>query len=279
MKIAKTVAVARRSLRAARNAPVVLVPTMGALHHGHAALIRKARQLAGRKGTVVVSIFVNPIQFGPKEDFASYPRPFVRDVKVCRESGADLVFAPTPEEMYAGDRSVIVDESSLSAFLCGASRPGHFRGVCTVVAKLFLVVQPDVAVFGEKDYQQLAILRRMVRDLNFPIEIVGHPTIREVDGLATSSRNAYLTPDERAVAPGIQAALQEAAQRKTPAAILNTGLKLISRIPGARVDYLKLVDAETLQDAKSLRRPTRLAAAVFLGKARLIDNIAVLPRP
>lgn len=279
MKIAKTVAVARRSLRAARNAPVVLVPTMGALHHGHAALIRKARQLAGRKGKVVVSIFVNPIQFGPKEDFASYPRPFARDVKVCRESGADLVFAPAPEEMYSGDRSIIVDESSLSAHLCGAARPGHFRGVCTVVAKLFLIVQPDVAVFGEKDYQQLAILRRMVRDLNFPIEIVGHPTIREADGLATSSRNAYLTPEERAVAPGIQAALQEAAQRKTPAAILNTGLKLIARIPGARVDYLKLVDAETLEDARSLRRPARLAAAVFLGKARLIDNIAVPARP
>ncbi|PTX95285.1 pantoate--beta-alanine ligase [Spartobacteria bacterium LR76] len=279
MKIAQTVAVARRSLRAARSAPVVLVPTMGALHHGHAALIRQARRLAGRKGTVVVSIFVNPIQFGPREDFASYPRPFARDVKVCRESGADLVFAPTPEEMYAGDRSVIVDEGSLSAHLCGASRPGHFRGVCTVVAKLFLIVQPDIAIFGEKDYQQLAILRRMVRDLNFPIEIVGHPTMREADGLATSSRNAYLTPEERTVAPGIQAALQEASLRKTPAAILNTGLKLISRIPGARIDYLKLVDAETLEDAKSLRRPARLAAAVYLGKARLIDNIAVLPRP
>jgi len=251
---------------------------MGALHHGHAALIERARHIAGPKGRVMVSIFVNPTQFGPKEDFSSYPRPWRADLKVCRESGADLVFAPSVEEMYAGDRSVLVDEASLSQYLCGASRPGHFRGVCTVVSKLLMIAQPDEAIFGEKDWQQLAILRRLVRDLNIPIKIVGHPTVRESDGLATSSRNIYLTPEERAVAPGIQAALQQGAARKSVAAIVSTARKLIESIPGARLDYLALVDAETLEPAQKLHRPMRLATAVFLGKARLIDNIAVPPQ-
>lgn len=251
---------------------------MGALHEGHAALIRRARRLAGPKGTVAVSIFVNPIQFGPKEDLAKYPRPWKKDLAVSRSCGADLIFAPPVEEVYAVDRSVVVDEHSLSAFLCGASRPGHFRGVCTVVAKLFLMLQPDIAVFGEKDWQQLAIIRRMVRDLNFPVRIVGHETIREGDGLAKSSRNAYLTPEERAVAPGIQAALQAATGKATPAAIRTSARKAIEKIPGARVDYVELVDAESLQPVKNLRRPMRLATAVFLGKARLIDNIGVPPR-
>lgn len=248
---------------------------MGALHHGHAALIRYARQLVGPKGKVAVSIFVNPTQFGPKEDFSSYPRPFKADLKVCRESGADLVFAPPVEEMYASDRSITIHESSLSRHLCGASRPGHFDGVCTVVAKLLLIALPDVAIFGEKDWQQLAILRRLVRDLNIPIEIEGHPTVREHDGLATSSRNVYLTPDERQVAPLIHLSLLRGAERKTPAAIVTTARRLIEKIPGARLDYIQLVDAETLEPAKKLDRPLRLATAVFLGKARLIDNIAV----
>lgn len=251
---------------------------MGALHHGHAALIRHARKIAGTKGRVVVSIFVNPTQFGPKEDFSSYPRPWRADLKVCREAGADLVFAPGVEEMYAENRSIFVDETSLSQYLCGASRPGHFRGVCTVVAKLFLIAQPDIAVFGEKDWQQLAILRRLARDLNIPVKIEGHPTVREADGLATSSRNIYLTPDERAVAPGIQAALVRGSTRTTAASILSTARKLIERIPGARLDYLELVDAETLEPARKLNRSLRLATAVFLGKARLIDNIAVPPQ-
>jgi pantoate--beta-alanine ligase len=277
VKIAKTIAAARAFVRRAGR-PVVLVPTMGALHEGHAALIRRARKLAGRKGCVVVSIFVNPTQFGPKEDFSKYPRPLRADEAVCREAGADLVFRPEVGEMYAPDASVFIDESRLSGGLCGESRPGHFRGVCTVVAKLFLIAQPDIAVFGEKDWQQLAIIRRLVRDLDFPVKIVGHPTVREPDGLATSSRNAYLMPEERAVAPGIYAALREAATLKSPAAIVRSAERAISRITGARVDYVRLVDSGTLEPAKTLKRETTLAAAVFLGRARLIDNLQIPPR-
>lgn len=248
---------------------------MGALHAGHAALIRRARQLAGRSGTVVVSIFVNPTQFGPKEDFSRYPRPWKNDLAVCRTGGVDGVFAPGPEEMYREGHSVFVDESVLSLPLCGASRPGHFRGVCTVVAKLFLILQPDSAVFGEKDWQQLAVIRRMVRDLNLPVRVVGFPTVREADGLAVSSRNTYLTPGERALAPRIAAALREAAGAATCGSILQRGRRLLEKIPGARVDYLELVDAETLAPARSFRRPLRLATAVFLGRTRLIDNVGV----
>ena len=258
---------------------MVLVPTMGALHDGHATLVRRARKLAGKRGNVIVSIFVNPIQFGPNEDFSKYPRSLSKDLEICRACGADLVFKPSAEQMYYEDRSVFVDESSLSHRLCGASRPGHFRGVCTVVAKLFLTLRPEVAVFGEKDWQQLAIIRRMVRDLNFSIRIVGHPTVREADGLAISSRNNYLTPQERAVAPGIYAALRAAAAGKRVAEILKAGRRMIEKIPGASLDYLELVDAETIVPARDFCRPMRLAAAVFLGKARLIDNIPVLPRP
>lgn len=276
MKIAKTVASARRFRRQKRASKYVLVPTMGALHHGHAALIKHARKLAGPKGVVAVSIFVNPTQFGPKEDFSKYPRPWKNDLKVCRDARVDLIFAPSAEEMYFADRSVFVDEGSLSAHLCGASRPGHFRGVCTVVAKLFLSLEPDAAVFGEKDWQQLAILRRMVRDLNFSVQVVGHPTVRDRDGLAVSSRNMYLTPDERAVAPGIHSGLRAAAGEKTPAAIVKKARRALGKIPGARIDYVELVDAESLEKATG-KRPMRLAAAVFLGRARLIDNIGVSP--
>lgn len=248
---------------------------MGALHEGHAALIRRARGLAGKKGTVIVSLFVNPTQFGPKEDLDSYPRPWRQDLALCQAGGTDLVFAPSAEEMYAEDRSVTIEENMLSTVLCGASRPGHFRGVGTVVAKLFLILQPQSALFGEKDWQQLAIIRRMVRDLNFPVRILAHPTVREPDGLARSSRNAYLTPAERAVAPGIHSALQAAARRKSPSAIVAAARTAIEKLPGAHVDYVALVDAETLQPARTLQRPARLAAAVFLGRARLIDNIAI----
>lgn len=258
--------------------PVVLVPTMGALHRGHGDLIRHARKLAGRNGCVVVSIFVNPTQFGPQEDFSSYPRPEKADLTLCREIGADAVFLPPPSEMYAPDASVFVDESRLSTGLCGASRAGHFRGVCTVVAKLFLIIQPDVAVFGEKDWQQLAVLRRMTRDLNFPVHIVGHPTVRESDGLAVSSRNAYLTPAERAVAPGLHAALRAAAARKSAGAVLRAVKNQIAKISGARLDYVSLVDSETLEPARNFSRETTLAAAMFLGRARLIDNIQIPSR-
>lgn len=278
MKIAKTVAEARRVRREKKSGKFVLVPTMGALHRGHATLMRRARKLAGKEGSVAVSIFVNPTQFGPKEDFSKYPRPWDADVKLCKEEGVDVIFAPSPEEMYEEGHSVFVDEGKLSGVLCGKSRPGHFRGVCTVVTKLFTILQPDVAVFGEKDWQQLAILRRMTRDLNLPVRLVGQATVRESDGLAVSSRNGYLTKEERAVAPGIHAALRVAAGEKTVKAVLRTGRRLLEKIPGARVDYLELVDAETLQAVEKMERPMRLAAAVFLGKARLIDNVGVPAR-
>jgi pantoate--beta-alanine ligase len=277
MRIANS-PVSAREYRARADRPVLLVPTMGALHEGHAALVRCARKLAGKKGSVAVSVFVNPIQFGPKEDFAQYPRLWTHDLKLCRACGADLVFRPSVEQMYRDDRSVFVEENSLSRYLCGASRPGHFRGVCTVVAKLFLILRPDIAIFGEKDWQQLAIIRRMVRDLDFPVRIVGHPTIREPDGLAMSSRNEYLTAEERAVAPGIYAALTMAAGARRAGDIVKSGRRMIEQIPGVKIDYLELVDAETIEPARKFSRPMRLAVAVFLGKARLIDNVAVPPR-
>ncbi|MFZ4597843.1 MAG: pantoate--beta-alanine ligase [Terrimicrobiaceae bacterium] len=266
-----------RRWRNARSGNVVLVPTMGALHSGHAALVRRARRLAGKDGAVVVSIFVNPTQFGPDEDFSSYPRPLKSDLSICQKSGADAVFLPSPATLYFDDRSLIVDETTLSQTLCGRSRPGHFRGVCTVVAKLFLITQPTISVFGEKDWQQLAILRRMVRDLDFPIHVVGHPTVRERDGLATSSRNTYLTNEERAVAPGIFRALTKAANATRLSDVLKIAKSGIAKIPGARIDYVEAVDAKTLAPLRNRSVPGRLAAAVYLGRARLIDNIALPP--
>lgn len=265
-----------RRWRRALRGKVVLVPTMGALHDGHAALIRRARKVAGRRGTVIVSIFVNPTQFGPGEDFEAYPRPLSRDLAVCRRSGADAVFAPSAGSMYFADASVFVDESRLSGALCGRSRPGHFRGVCTVVAKLFLITEPGHAVFGEKDWQQLAIIRRMVRDLDFPVRVLGHPTVREKDGLAKSSRNAYLTASERKVAPDIHRTLSDAAGAGLgPAATVRRAESAIRRIPGARIDYVEAVEAGSLAPLRGRKVPGRLAAAVFLGRARLIDNVAL----
>jgi pantoate--beta-alanine ligase len=272
MKSLKTIAAARR-WRQGIDARVILVPTMGALHHGHEALIRYARKIVGPTGIVAVSVFVNPTQFGPKEDFNAYPRPLAKDLATCRRAGADAIFLPSVEDMYAADASVTVGESGLSATLCGRSRPGHFGGVCTVVAKLFLAIQPTHAVFGEKDWQQLAIIRRMVRDLNFPIAIEPFPTMRESDGLAASSRNAYLTPDERALAPSIHAAMELAAKLKSPQTIVKSCAAAISKIPGARIDYIEAVDASTLAPLSSRKIAGRLAVAVFLGRARLIDNI------
>jgi len=277
MKVAKSVA-AFRNWRKIRTGRVVLVPTMGALHHGHAALIRSARKLAGRGGSVAVSIFVNPTQFGPNEDFSAYPRPWHRDADVCRTSGADAVFVPSAGEIYSPEHSVVVEESTLSATLCGQSRPGHFRGVCTVVAKLFNIVQPTHAVFGEKDWQQLAIIRRMVRDLDFPVGIVGHPTVREPDGLAASSRNGYLSAAERAAAPMIYAGMRAGAEKKSSAAVVATVGRAFAGIPFARVDYVEAVDADSLAPLKSRRMPGRLLAAVFIGGTRLIDNIPLPPR-
>jgi pantoate--beta-alanine ligase len=260
--------------------PVVLVPTMGALHEGHLALVDRAKQVAGRRGTTVASIFVNPKQFGPREDFQKYPRPFARDCLLLRKRGCDLVFAPTPAQMYEPDASVLVTESKLETVLCGLARPGHFTGVCTVVTKLFHLVQPDIAIFGEKDFQQLVILRRMVRDLNFPIRVIGHPTFRETDGLAMSSRNVYLTAEERRQAPLIQQALREAERKLRTQSISRKNLQKsiqnwIEQGSMAKVDYVAVVDPGTLQPKEPTELPVLLAAAVFFGPTRLIDNILV----
>ena len=258
--------------------PRVLVPTMGALHRGHMDLIRIAREAAGAEGEVAVSIFVNPLQFEPGSDFERYPRSESNDEELCRKAGVDLLYRPTQSEMYAPDRSVFVEETALANALCGRSRPGHFRGVCTVVAKLFNVLAPRAAVFGEKDFQQLAIIRRMVRDLNFPIEIIGAPIVREPDGLACSSRNQYLNAEERAQATVLRKACMAAADllaqsKPTSSEILATAHATIREAPLARVDYVELVDVETLQPINSLGKKSLLALAVFFGKTRLIDNI------
>lgn len=262
--------------------PLVLVPTMGALHEGHLALVRRAREIAGTAGTVAVSIFVNPIQFDRPGDLAAYPKPLEDDLEKCRQAGVDLAFTPETGAMYFPDRSITVTESLLSTHLCGATRPGHFDGVCTVVLKLFNLFQPDAAVFGEKDVQQLAILRRMVRDLDVPVEIVGYPTVREPDGLAMSSRNVRLTPEHRADAPRIRRALDGARSllqfgERAAAPFLAAARKHLEESPFLRLDYLELVDAETLQPVGHIKRPAVLATAVFYGEVRLIDHVTLLP--
>ncbi|MEZ5385776.1 MAG: pantoate--beta-alanine ligase [Prosthecobacter sp.] len=255
------------------------VPTMGALHEGHAELIRTAREVAGPNGNVVVSLFVNPLQFGQNEDYESYPRTLIEDLSLCRDNGADMIFAPKAEEMYPEDRSIQLFETSLSKTLCGASRPGHFDGVCTIVAKLFNLVQCDDAVFGKKDYQQVAIIRRLVRDLDFNIVVHAVDTIREPDGLAMSSRNKYLTPEERAQAPEIHTALTLARDawkngEREPAALekLITG-HLQQNAPLGSIDYVSAVDAVSLQPVSASTELVVIAAAVRFGAARLIDNI------
>jgi pantoate--beta-alanine ligase len=275
MKVLTAVAAIRAEPRANR---LVLVPTMGALHQAHLKLIRVAREHAGVDGEVAVSIFVNPLQFEPGSDFERYPRPEKIDEEFCRNAGVDLLFRPTPAEMYAEDRSVFVDETALSATLEGKSRPGHFRGVCTVVAKLFNILAPHAAVFGEKDFQQLAIIHRMVRDLNFDVEIVAVPTVREDDGLAYSSRNQYLTEAERKQAPTLRAALLEAAELTrageiSAARIIGAVRERIGQAPLARIDYVDLVDTGNLQSRKTAEPNSLLTLAVFFGKTRLIDNI------
>jgi pantoate--beta-alanine ligase len=258
---------------------VLFVPTMGALHDGHATLVREARKMAGTEATVAASIFVNPLQFGPNEDFDRYPRTLEADLALCEAAGADMVFAPPVKEVYHPDRSIQILEKSLSKVLCGASRPGHFDGVCTVVAKLFNLVQPDEAVFGKKDYQQLAIIRRMVRDLDFPVIIHGIETVRDADGLAMSSRNRYLSADERAQAPALRAALVKAHDAwrggVTGAGRLLSLIRehLAAAAPLGREDYVSLVDQQTLQPLELARSGSLIALAVWFDKARLIDNI------
>ncbi len=278
MKVLATVAEALAQSRA--KLPRVVVPTMGALHKAHLELIRVARNYAGRDGEVAVSIFVNPLQFEPGSDYQRYPRPDRQDEELCRNADVDLLFRPSPAEMNADDHSVFVEETSLSNTLEGKSRPGHFRGVCTVVAKLFNILAPDAAVFGEKDFHQLAIIRRMVRDLNFKIDIVGVPTVRENDGLACSSRNQYLNVEERKQATALRRALLAAADRtkageESTKTIVDLARKTIGQASLARIDYVDLVDAKNLLPIEVVRPNSLLALAVFFGQTRLIDNILV----
>ncbi len=257
---------------------VGFVPTMGYLHEGHLSLVRLARQ---RCESVVVSLFVNPTQFLPGEDFAAYPRNFGRDRDMCRDAGVDVLFHPAADEMYAADHSVIVDEQRLSAGLCGASRPGHFRGVLTVVAKLFHIVLPDVAVFGQKDAQQARLIQRMVRDLQFPVEILVGPIVREADGLAMSSRNKYLSPAERREALCLRRALDRvealfAAGERDAARLRAAMMEIFDGTPSARVDYAAIVDDTTLEPLAEVNRRALVALAVRIGTTRLLDN-TVLP--
>lgn len=257
-----------------------LVPTMGFLHDGHMTLVRAARAQCDR---VVVSIFVNPTQFGPNEDFATYPRDPDRDLAMLQAEGVDAVFTPDPAEMYHPEAQTIVETTGLSGVLMGALRPGHFRGVATVVTKLFNIVQPDRAFFGEKDYQQLQVIRTMVRDLDMPLEIVGVPTVREADGLAMSSRNVRLTPDHRAAAPALNAALDWAAatlpgQAMTAAALAEAVAARIAPAPGAEVQSADVRDAATLAPIDGpILRPAVILLAVRFGKVLLIDQRVVQP--
>jgi pantoate--beta-alanine ligase len=274
MKIADSGKALKEALHGSTSTRI-LVPTMGALHQGHIELIRKARSIAGPSGKVIVSIFVNPIQFDRAADLENYPRPMDADLAACVAEGVDFVFVPDVPSMYHADRSVTVTENLLSRGLCGATRPGHFDGVCTVVLKLFLLTGCDAAVFGEKDFQQLAIIRRMVRDLDVPVEIVECPTVREADGLAMSSRNVRLNAEQRADAPRIRRSLLKAANSSDALEILKIAKAGIEASSLARIDYLSLVDAETLQPVSTLTRPAVLATAVFYGEVRLIDHIHI----
>ncbi len=276
MKIAETIAEVRDQVRAWRKEglTVGLVPTMGYLHEGHKSLIDQA---VGENDRVVVSVFVNPIQFGPSEDLASYPRDLKRDAALCEAAGADLVFHPSDGEMYFDDFCTYVDMDDLTKGLCGKTRPTHFRGVCTVVSKLFHIVAPDRAYFGQKDAQQLAVIRRMVRDLNFDLEIVGCPIVREEDGLAKSSRNTYLSEEERQAAvvlhQGLLAGEQLIKTGETDASkIVGAITDVIGKEPLARIDYVELVEWDSLKPATSVRGEVLAAVAVYIGTTRLIDN-------
>lgn len=285
MRIVTSVAAMLRLARRWRRhgTRVGLVPTMGYLHEGHLSLVRAARKRVGRTGQVVVSIYVNPTQFGPREDLARYPRDLKRDVRLCRAEGVDVVFAPDDAEMYPGKAegnfSTYVLEEKLSQGMEGASRPGHFRGVTTVVAKLFSLVQPDVAVFGAKDFQQAAVVKRMVRDLNFPLKILVAPIVREPDGVAMSSRNKYLTGDLRQQATVLQRSIQAVrravttAKQPAPAVQLRSLVgKVIQTAPDARLDYVEFFEPETLSPVAKVSPGTHMALAVFVGGTRLIDN-------
>lgn len=259
------------------NKTIGFVPTMGFLHEGHLSLVRRARE---ENDIVVVSIFVNPTQFGPNEDYESYPRDFERDVKLLKELNVDVVFYPSVEEMYPKDFSTYVEETKLSRYLCGKSRPGHFRGVCTIVTKLFNIVRPTRAYFGQKDAQQFRVIKRMVRDLNMDVELVECPIVREHDGLAMSSRNIYLSGDERAQALALYNSLKLAENliksgERDAEVVKNAMKEFLSRYDKVKIDYVEIVDEETLEPVKHIEGKVIVAIACWVGKARLIDNVIV----
>jgi pantoate--beta-alanine ligase len=283
MQIVSSVAAMQRLAKKWRQAGIIIgfVPTMGYLHDGHLSLVREARKRVGKGGKVVVSIYVNPTQFAPTEDLAKYPRDLKRDLKMCRAEGADLVFNPGDAKIYPGraegEYSTYVVEETLSRVMEGAARPTHFRGVTTVVAKLFNLVLPEVAVFGQKDFQQAAVIKRMVSDLNFPVQIIVAPTSRERDGLAMSSRNKYLDPEQRSQAVILFHALQAAraaVKKKSVSAVkLKKDLQeFVTAAPLGRLDYVEFFDPETLEPVVQVKSGTQMALAVYFGKTRLIDN-------
>jgi pantoate--beta-alanine ligase len=288
MRVIKSVAAMQRAARRWQRTgvPVGLVPTMGYLHAGHLSLVRRARRHVGRRGRVVLSIYVNPTQFAPGEDLSRYPRDLKRDLALCRSEGVDVVFAPDNQQMYPGRDaeafSTFVSEEALSRGMEGGSRPTHFRGVATVVAKLFNIVQPQVAVFGAKDFQQAAVVRRMVRDLNFPLRIITAPTVREPDGLAMSSRNKFLEGDLRNQAVVVWRTVQKARSivrnesRPISAGRLKAQLRrFIQKTPAARLDYVEFFAADTLVPQRTVSRGLHMALAVFIGSTRLIDNATI----
>lgn len=277
MKICTTIDDMRAASRSARRTGKRLgfVPTMGALHQGHLSLVRAAK---AKCDAVAISIFVNPLQFGPSEDLAKYPRTYERDRELLEKETVDILFAPTPEEMYPAGAITYVTVEGLSEKLCGKSRPGHFRGVTTVVAKLFHIFEPDSAFFGQKDAAQAAIIRRMVRDLNFPVEIVVCPIVREPDGLAMSSRNAYLSPQEHKSALTLYRSLMEVRSRfekgeRSAGKLMEAAKQVFAREPAVRLDYFEIVNPDTLDPMVELENPALVAVAALVGKTRLIDNI------
>lgn len=285
MRLVSTVAAMQRQSKIWRQRGIRLgfVPTMGYLHEGHVALIRRAQRAVGKAGKVVVSIYVNPAQFGPGEDFKKYPRDLAQDKKICREAGVDLLFAPTDHEMYRGEKeqrfSTFVIEEKLSRSMEGAARPGHFKGVTTVVAKLFSIVGPEVAVFGAKDFQQAAVVRRMVRDLNFPVRIIVSRTVRAPDGVALSSRNQYLSSEERRQATVVWQSIAMARKLVTrsrtgwsASALKRRITRFIAARPAARLEYVEFFDPESLEPLRRVRAGSHMALAVFVGATRLIDN-------
>jgi pantoate--beta-alanine ligase len=281
LEVVRTIVEIRDRVASARlsGKTVGLVPTMGALHEGHARLIDMARR---ETAWTVVSIFVNPLQFAPDEDYLRYPRDLSADVSMCRRYGVDLVFAPEVETMFPAEQLTTVEVSRVSHHLCGAHRPGHFRGVATIVLKLLNIIRPDRAYFGEKDAQQLAVIRRMIKDLNLDITIVEVPTFREVDGLALSSRNQYLSHDERRAAPALNRALRAAQQLviegvRSPTQVRQAALAVLEQEPLVRVEYVEAVDPDEMQPVSEITGPVRVLAAIWIGKARLIDNLLCIP--